>query len=151
MAVGHRLAVFHAARIREEGGNLLLLVQCRFAFSPLFVSAAATVATCPSAPSALLQLDDRPRHSGPTTAFPLRGRARHWPCHLAHMKLAAMSRPQGQQSPLTSPPCCPAGLLASWSLSPQYSTAHGQTHPFLLANLLSPFVTAKKHCRICHS
>ena len=142
MAVGHRLAVFHAACSCEEGGNMLPLVQYRFAFSPLFVSAAATVATIPSAPSALLQLDERPRHSGPTTAFPLRGRVRRWPCHLAHMELAAMSRPQGQQSPVR-----PAGWPAGRSQPPILDSSRPDA-PLLLANLLSPFVTPKKHSRM---
>jgi hypothetical protein len=78
-----------------------------------------------------------PRHPGPMAAFPLLDR---WPCHLAHMELAAMSRPQGQQSPVRL-----AGQLVT---QPPILDSSRPDAPLLLADLLSPFVTPKKHCRM---
>lgn len=87
----------------------------------------------------------RPRHPGLTTAFPLRDRARCWPCHLAHMELAVMSRPQGRQSPVR-----PAGQLVT-SQPPILDSSRpdkaGCCARPLLLDLLPPFVIVilKKH------
>lgn len=81
---------------REGGGRILLLgvaihrcLPKRHPLCHLPVSPVCSAAT-----------GGRPWHSGLSTAFPLRDRARRLPCHLAHMELAAMSRRQGQQSPV---------------------------------------------------
>ena len=57
MAVGHRLDSFHAACICEGGGRNIAIGRRN---SPLFTKAAPTSGTCPSAPSAPLQLEDNP-------------------------------------------------------------------------------------------
>lgn len=93
MAVGHRLDSFHAAcaaKGAEENCYWARAIhRClpmRHPHLPLAVSPVCSAAT-----------GGRPWHPGLTTAFPLQDRARRLPCHLAHMELAAMSRPQAQQ------------------------------------------------------
>jgi hypothetical protein len=96
IAVGHRLDAFHAAcaaKGAEENCDWARAIhRClpmRHPQLPQAVSPVCSAAT-----------GGQPWHPGLTTAFPLRDRARRLPCHLAHMELAAMSRPQAQQSPV---------------------------------------------------
>lgn len=146
MAVGHRLAAFHAACAAKGAEEYCYWARAihrclpmRHPHLPLAVSPVCSAVT-----------GGRPRHPGLTTAFPLRDRARRLPCHLAHMELAAMSRPQGQQSPVarTTAGCLTAPIRDS-----------SQPHDTVTIALLAPYAKLafslrnpeKAHSQECHS
>ncbi|KAH6615101.1 hypothetical protein C7974DRAFT_379975 [Boeremia exigua] len=109
MAVGHRLDSFHAAW-RARAGVILLLARSPCRNSPLFTKAASTAVS----PVCAAASGRRPWHPGPTTAFPVRGRARREPCRLAH-GAACDESSQGQQS--TPPTTTPGHLSPATPLS----------------------------------